>query len=191
MEALITLISHAQTGDTDAYGRIVSRFQYMAYGYAYTVLNDFDLAQDAAQEAFIEAYRCLPTLNEPLAFPAWLKRIVFKHCDRLTRRKSFESVSLDSMEEIVCGQPGPSEIAEENEFAERVQAIIHALPDGQREVITLFYIAGYSHQEIADFLELPAKTVKSRLYAARQRLKERMLEMVQEKLTANALPENF
>lgn len=63
------------------------RFQDMAYGYAYAVLNDFHLAEDAAQEAFVEAHGCLPNLEHPQAFPAWLKRIVFKHCDRLTRGK--------------------------------------------------------------------------------------------------------
>jgi len=53
----------------------------MAYGYAYAILSDFHLAEDAVQEVFIEAYYCLPGLHEPLAFAAWLKRIVFKHCD--------------------------------------------------------------------------------------------------------------
>lgn len=191
MEALIPLIYHAQTGDAEAFTVIVSRFQNMAYGYAYTVLNDFDLAQDAAQEAFIEAYRCLPTLREPLAFPAWLKRIVFKHCDRLTRRKNLETLPLDGAAEIICVQPGPAEIAEQNDIAQQVQAAIQALPAKQRVVTTLFYIDGYSHEEISAFLELPAKTVKSRLHASRQRLKERMLEMVQEELNTNALPGQF
>ncbi|MFZ6028126.1 MAG: sigma-70 family RNA polymerase sigma factor [Chloroflexota bacterium] len=191
MKALIPLICRAQSGDADAYGALVARFQNMVYGYAYAILNDFDLAQDAAQEAFIDAYRCLPTLHEPLAFPAWLKRIVFKHCDRLTRRKSFEAVSLESTDDLICTRPGPPEIAERNEVVRQVQAGLRALPEGLRAVTTLFYVGGYSHAEISAFLDLPAKTVKSRLHAARQRLKERMLEMVQEELEYNALPEQF
>ncbi len=70
MEKLVTLIREAQSANAEAYGLIVSRFQDMAYGYAYAILGNFQQAEDAAQEAFIEAYRCLPSLHEPLAFPA-------------------------------------------------------------------------------------------------------------------------
>ena len=87
MEELKLLVTRSRAGDVDAYGEIVRRFQDMAYGYAYSVLGDFHLSQDAAQEAFIEAYRCLGNLREPAAFPGWFRRIVFKHCDRLRRRK--------------------------------------------------------------------------------------------------------
>ena len=80
MDDLNRLVTRAQAGDTDAYGELVRRFQDMAYGYAYAIVGDLELAEDAAQEAFIEAYRCLPSLREPFAFPGWLKRIVFKHC---------------------------------------------------------------------------------------------------------------
>jgi RNA polymerase sigma factor (sigma-70 family) len=191
MEEWIPLIQHAQTGDADAYGVVVTRFQDMAYGYAYAILGDFDLAQDAAQEAFVEAYQCLPTLREALAFPAWFKRIIFKHCDRLTRQRDFAHAPLENILEWASPLPGPHEIAERNEFASRVQAAIRDLPANQRMATTLFYINGYSHQEIADFLEVPAKTIKSRLHASRQRLKERMLDMIQEELAANALPGDF
>ena len=87
MQEIIALVRRAQTGDPAAYGILVGRFQDMAYGYAYAILNDFHLAQDATQEAFIEAYQCLLGLREVQAFPSWLKRKVHKHCDRLIRRK--------------------------------------------------------------------------------------------------------
>jgi DNA-directed RNA polymerase specialized sigma24 family protein len=69
MEEFVTLIRSAQNGNAEAYSQLVRRFQDMAYGYAYAILGDFHLAEDAAQEALIEAYRCLPGLQEPLAFP--------------------------------------------------------------------------------------------------------------------------
>ena len=191
MEELVTLVNRAQSGDTEAYGVLVSRFQDMAYGYAYAFLSDFDLAQDAAQEAFIEAYQCLPTLREAYAFPAWLKRIVHKHCDRLTRRKRVPIASLDTAVDLACSRPGPADIAESRDLAQRVREAISGLPDQQRVVTTLFYINGYSHNDIAEFLEVPAKTVKSRLHASRTRLRERMIDMVEDELKSNKLPEEF
>src|SRR5512136_1864218 len=110
MEELISLIQRAQAGDAEAYGVMVTRFQNMAYGYAYACLGDFDLAQDAAQEAFIEAYQRLPLLREPFAFPAWLKQIVYKHCDRLMRGKEHAVIPLDGVDEIPSPQPGPHEM---------------------------------------------------------------------------------
>ena len=191
MQDLTTLIQRAQQRDPEAYGEIIARFQAMAYGYAYAFLGDFQLAQDAAQEAFIEAYQCLPTLREARAFPAWFKRIVFKHCDRLTRGKRLETLPLESADETAAPHPSPAEIFDRREVEKRVQSAIQELPQKEREVTTLFYINGYSQQEIADFLDVPAKTVKSRLYASRQRLKERMLDMVQDELHTNRLPDDF
>jgi RNA polymerase sigma factor (sigma-70 family) len=191
LEEMITLIHQVQHGDAEAYAEIVRRFQDMAYGYAYAYLNDFHLAQDAAQEAFIEAYASLPTLREARAFPAWLKRIVFKHCDRLTRRKSHASAPLESIGEIPSPNPGPDEILQRHETENQVRRLIQGLPVNERVVTTLYYINGYSQQEIANFLDLPTQTIKSRLHDSRQRLKERMLNMVKDELKANPLPEGF
>jgi DNA-directed RNA polymerase specialized sigma24 family protein len=69
VQELNELITNAQSGDLAAYDQLVSRFQDMAVAYGYSVLSDFHLAQDAAQEAFVEAFYCLPRLQEPLAFP--------------------------------------------------------------------------------------------------------------------------
>ncbi len=69
-----------------AFGRLVLRFQDMAYGCAYALLGNFHLAEDAAQEAFLTAYRRLGQLRQPGAFPGWFRRIVLSQCSRLTRR---------------------------------------------------------------------------------------------------------
>jgi hypothetical protein len=75
-EQLRVWVARAQQGDPEAFGSIVRRFQDMAVGYAASRLGDFDLAEDAAQEAFLEAWRDLPRLREPAAFSSWLRRIV-------------------------------------------------------------------------------------------------------------------
>ncbi len=191
MEDFKLLVLRAQMGDQDAYGELVRRFQDMAYGYAYARLGNFQLAEDVAQEAFIEAYQCLPNLREPYAFPAWLKRIVFKHCDRLTRGKRVPTVPLELADRAKAQNLGPAKAAERRELRKQVLEAIASLSEEQRTVTTLYYINGYSQKEIAAFLEVPTTTVKSRLYTSRQRLKERMFTMVQEELRSGALPESF
>ena len=185
------VVVRAQGGDLEAYGRVVRRFQDMAYGYAYSVMGDFGLAEDAAQEAFVEAYQCLPSLREPAAFPSWLRRIMFKQCDRITRRKRVATVPLESAVEVASTEPGPAELIEQRQTREEVLAAIRGLPEHEREVTALFYINGYSHEDIAGFLGVPSTTVKSRLHTARKKLKERMVEMVGDSLREKALPETF
>ena len=191
MDTFSSLVRRAQAGQADAYGELVRRFQDMAYGYAYAVVGDFHTAEDAAQEAFIEAYRCLPSLRAPAAFPSWLKRIVFKHCDRLTRGKRLATTPLDAASELPARTPGPADVTERRETRDTVLRAIGELPARQREVTALYYIDGYSQNEIAAFLEVPTSTVKSRLHASRKRLKERITDMVRDTLQGNALPESF
>lgn len=185
MEELRSLVVCAQAGDLDAYGEIVRRFQDMAYGYAYSLLGDFHIAEDAAQEAFIEAYRRLESLRKPGAFPGWFRRIILGRCNRMSRRKRVPTVPLESAEGTASERPGPPEKAERREMADRVLDAVRTLPDNERTVTTLFYINGYSQKDIAEFLEVPVTTVNNRLHASRKRLKERMITMVAGELNAS------
>lgn len=191
MEDLALLISRAQAGDLDAYGRIVQQFQDMGVGYAYSILGDFHLAQDAVQEAFIEAYPILSRVYGPAAFPGWFRRIIFKHCNRLTRGKRDEIMSVEAMVEVPSGKRDPVEEIEEQEIKSLVLAAVAALPETQRQVTTLFYISGFSQKQIANFLEVPVTTVDNRLRASRKRLKttlqsERMVTILKDTLHENA-----
>ena len=190
MEALRPLFLRAQSGDRAAYGEIVRRFQDMAVGYAYAILGDFHLAEDAAQEAFIEAYPGLERLYSPFAFPAWLRRIIFKHCDRLTRGRRYQTVPMETTLELASAGPDPSEVLEAREMKDRVHESIQGLPEHERQVVILFYIADHSQDEIAVFLGVPVTTVKKRLHDARKRLRERMMDMVQEILSGGAPSRN-
>lgn len=191
MNEWASLVTRARRGDTEAFDGIVRRFQHMAFGYAYSILRDFDLAEDAAQEAFTEAFVQLPSLREAAAFPAWLRKIVFKHCDRLTRGKRVPLVSLDEAEEAVAPNPGPHDLLEQSQTRERVLSDIRSLPEPERIVTTLYYINGYSVAEVGAFLDAPDSTVKNRLRSARRRLKERMLDMVEETLKQSAPGKGF
>ena len=171
-----------------AFGKIVLLFQDMAYGCAYALLGDFHLAEDAAQEAFLAAYRQLGQLRQPGAFPGWFRRIVISQCSRLVRRKSLSTTTLDAAAAVPSSVPAPPQNLERHETKDKVLAAIAALPEHQRMVTTLFYIGGHAQSEIGAFLEIPAKTVKSRLHTARTRLRqsgslrERMIDMVEEQL---------
>src|SRR5262245_61451248 len=145
MTSLESLVHSVREGDADAYASIVRRFQDMAVGYGYSILRDFQLAEDAAQEAFFEAYRNLDQLRAPAAFPGWFRSIVFKHCDRLTRGKQFALSPLDEAE--VLTEPTQAELVERHEMKDRLLAAIEDLPDHERSAVTLFYMSGYTQDE--------------------------------------------
>src|SRR5215211_1097534 len=183
---LSQLVIAAQAGDLDAFGQLVERFQRMAHAVAYTMLGDAHLAEDVAQEAFIEAFICLPKLCEPVAFPGWFRRIVHKRGDRLVRGKGPALLSLESAGQQLAGANDPAAAAETRDLQRRVRAAINALPEVDRLPVMLFYLAGYAQHEIATIMELPLTTIKKRLFHARQRLRALMDDIVREQFHAPA-----
>ena len=114
MKELRDLVTQARMGDHHAYETIVRRFQDMAVGYGYTLLGDMDLAEDVAQEAFINAFYHLPDLRAPAAFPGWFRRIVSTQVHRLKRRNEVATIPLDKAPVLAShGQLGadPAEVA--------------------------------------------------------------------------------
>src|ERR1044071_9952657 len=155
MDSLQSLILRTRNGDADAYAEIVRRFQDMAVGYGYAVLGDFQSAEDAAQEAFLEAYRDLANLREPVAFPGWFRRIVFKQCDRILRRKSVAMIPIDSIEDRASEMQDHAANFEQREMKEKLWEALDSLPEHERAATTLYYISGYSQREIGEFLDTP------------------------------------
>jgi RNA polymerase sigma factor (sigma-70 family) len=184
-------LAKAQRGDVRAFGPVVRRFQDMAVGYAYSILGDFHLAEDAAQDAFVQAYVNLGALREVRAFPSWLRRIVFKQCDRITRRRQVATVPLEPGVEPADPRRGPHETVEKRETQREVLSAVNALPEKERAATTLFYIDGYSMGEVGAFLGVPVTTVKNRLHSARTQLRERMEAEVRETLSSYRPDEEF
>jgi F-type H+-transporting ATPase subunit beta len=174
----------AQRGDKAAFSEIVRRFQDMAYGVAYAILGDAAVAQDVAQEAFIEAYVNLPALREPAAFPGWFRRIVLKYSDRELRGRR-PMVSFDDTLGLTIEGADPDGAIELLERRQTVQDAIAELAPAQREVVTLFYLRDYSQKEIEDFLELPVSTIKKHLFTARKKLKGRLDAMVEKQIQSH------
>jgi RNA polymerase sigma factor (sigma-70 family) len=178
MDAIESVVTRARDGDPEAFAALVRRFQDMAVGYSYSMLHDFQLAEDAAQEAFFEAYRNLAKLREPAAFAGWFRRIVFKQCDRITRRSTVPTVPLETAPEPADGD------ASVDDRRQQVIDAVRLLPEHERVTMTLFYISGYSMDEVATFLEVPVSTVKGRLHSARERLRTMLVDSVAEDLRA-------
>ena len=191
MEKLCNLITEAQIGNRDAFGEIVGRFQNMAFGYAVSILSDFDLAQDVVQDAFLEVWRNIRDLREPIAFSAWFRKIVFKHCDRMMRRKHWQMAGLEEAEMTASKTLRQDELLEKSQRQQLVLDAIQALPEKQRTILTLFYIDEHSQKEISEFLETPITTVKKRLFDGRKRLKGDLVKMVNETVKNRALPDDF
>jgi hypothetical protein len=126
-------------------------------------------------------------LREPAAFPAWFRRIVFNHGDRLTRGKHAVVIPFDEAVLVPDSEPGPSIVAERRELCTLVRAGIDQLPAHERVAVILFYLAGHSQDDIAAFLGVPVGTVKKRLHDARKRLMRQMLAAMRDTLWEDRL----
>lgn len=181
-ESLETLVVRAQTGDHQAYSSIVQRFQDMAFSYAYSIVGDYELAEDARQEAFLGAYCDLLSLREPAAFPGWFRRLVHKHSVGIIRRRKRLLAPLEEADEVTAQGPAPDRVAAQKQERERIGAAIARLPAGEREVTRLFYFEELTLAEIAQVLGIPSQTVKSRLHTARARLRQRLMVIVKKQV---------
>ena len=172
MGDLSGLVMASRKGDSEAFEEVVRRFQDMAVGYAYAALGNWQEAEDAAQEAFIAAWVGMVNLRDAAAFPGWFRQIVHSQAQRRLRVKQPLLVSLEQVAEIAVDDGGRQ--TERASMTDAIAAALEALPEAQRTVILLHYINDFRLREIAAFLEIPLGTVKSRLYHARQSMKERL-----------------
>jgi RNA polymerase sigma-70 factor (ECF subfamily) len=165
------LVARCLAGDTAAFEPIVERYQRVLFTVAHRMLGDSEEAADATQNAFVSAYRKLQTFDPNRRFFSWIYRILVNEClnDRRGRRV-YEPLSPE-----LAASGTPADFLEADERRRSVQAAILALPAEYREVVIMRHFTGLSYDEIADALGLPAKTVKSRLHTARQRLGEMLL----------------
>ena len=175
MSNYMELVRVAQSGNTtqknDAFNQLVQDFQSMAFHVAYSKLSDEQLAEDVTQEAFLTAYKRIRQLKDVSAFPAWLKRIVMTHTDRINRRDVPVLEPIETQYDLASANPSPEAMLEETELRDRVQYAISALPEKERDVTHDYYIKGESQREISERLNIPLATVKKRLQYAREHLR--------------------
>jgi len=174
------LVRRAQAGDLPAFNTLVIRHQDAVYSLALRMLGTREAAEDAAQEAFIRAYRRLDTYRGG-SFRSWLFSIVANLSrDELRRRARRPQVSLDAARDDPeradldppDSEPLPEEQLEQGELRATLEAALQQLPDDWREVVVLSDVHGLAYDEIARVTGLPLGTVKSRLSRARGRLRD-------------------
>jgi RNA polymerase sigma-70 factor, ECF subfamily len=162
----VELTSRCLQGDPRAFEALVKKYQGVVFNVALRMVGNHEDARDIAQTTFFKAYEHLGTYDPQYRFFSWIYRIMRNECLNLLQRRKVH-VPLDP------GLPSaddPQEELAERELSARVQAALMKLAPDYREVVVLRHFAELSYQEMSAQLKVPEKTVKSRLYTARQRL---------------------
>jgi RNA polymerase sigma-70 factor (ECF subfamily) len=176
------LIQSAQRGDLDSFNTLILHYQDAVFHTALRILGDEDPAEDAAQEAFISAFRSISTFRGG-SFKAWLMRTVTNACyDELRRQKrrpttplepdTHDGEEMDSPRWLADPNMTPDEQSEADELEHAIQHCLDALPTDFRTVVVLADIQGMDYSEVASAARVPLGTIKSRLARARLRLRE-------------------
>ena len=172
------LVMRAQRGEQDAFRVLVERYQKLVYTLALRMLNVPADAEDAAQEAFLSAWKALPRFRMDAKFSTWLYRLTVNAATDVLRRRRKEPDSLDDAERPVQAADRtdtPEEAAQRAERRTMVRRAIGALSENHRQILLLREVTGLSYEEIGAALELSPGTVRSRLARARKELREELL----------------
>jgi RNA polymerase sigma-70 factor (ECF subfamily) len=161
------LVRRSLEGDAEAYGELVQTHQRVLYNVALRMTGNREDAQDVTQIAFIKAYQKLASFDRSRKFFSWVYRILWNETLNLVQRRPRHE-PLD--EETPAGQPSPELESEERQESVLIHEAIQELPADYRQVILLRHFAQLSYQEMSRVIELPEKTVKSRLFTARRLL---------------------
>lgn len=168
------LILKAQNGDRNAFSELVCIHAQGVMNVIFRMCGNAQLAEDAAQEAFIRAWSNLRSFRPGSPFRGWLYRIALNTAtDMLRKEKRILPNAMEDLQ-LTDPQPGPEGTFLQEEQTALVQKAIHALPDASRAVLVLKEYEGLSYQEIANTLDIPIGTVMSRLNYARRLLKEKL-----------------
>jgi RNA polymerase sigma-70 factor (ECF subfamily) len=162
-------VLRARADDTKAITQLYRHFWRAARAAAYGVTGDISSAEDAAAEGLQLALARIGRLREPALFAPWMRRIVIRTARR-ERRKDARFVSRDDLDTVGSGPPGIEEALERHEIALLLRRAVERAPAHLREAISLHYFEGYDVEAAAQFLGIPAGTLKRRLHEGRARL---------------------
>ena len=175
------IVERALTGDAEAFGEIVQRWERRIFALSYGILGREEEARDATQETFLAAFRNLRGFRGEAKVSSWLHRIAVNQCITRQRRAKVRSESALDEEEEKNGASfaaaltySPATTAESREQTAAVRKAVNSLPIELRQVIVMKEFEDLTFREIADALELPLSTVKSRLYTALKQLQMRL-----------------
>ena len=181
------LVRRSQSGDVDAFDRIVGAYQDLVYGLAFRLMGNYDDANDLTQEVFIACFRKIGQFRGDSRLQTWLYRIAVNMAKnawkRRERRAYSHTVSIDETNEddapimeLASDSPGPRRQVESMEASHALQACLDRLNPEQKEALILRCIEDLSYEEIAEVLQVNLGTVKSRINRGRIELKRMMQE---------------
>jgi len=167
------LVQRCCNGDRSAFEILLRRYERPVYNAALRMLRNPEDARDVAQTVFLKVYEHLSEYDPKYRFYSWIYRIaVNESLHGLSRRHHDEPIDEGAADE----QPGPEDIVGEEQTTRSVQGALMRLKPDHRAVIVLKHLLGCSYHDMSEILQLPEKTVKSRLFTARQMLKEALLD---------------
>ena len=169
------IIGRVRGGETRVFGELVQRYQDPVFGMALRLLGGRGDAEDVAQEVFLRVYRGLDSFKGEAKFSTWLYRITYNLCADWLRRNSRadrRAAMIEEAVEVADGRVNLEEGILESETRDKVRRALNGLDERYRNVVVLLYYQKMSYEQIAAVLELPMKTVETRLYRARKLLRE-------------------
>jgi len=168
------LVTRAQHGDRNAFSELVSMHARGVLNVIYRMCGDEQLAEDAAQEAFIQAWLHLPSYRPQTPLRNWLYRIAVNAAtDKFRKEKRILPNDIEDLN-LTDERPGPESLVSQQERTVLVQKAVLSLPEASRAVLVLREYEEMSYHEIADALDIPVGTVMSRLNYARKLLKDKL-----------------
>ncbi|MBI3297105.1 MAG: sigma-70 family RNA polymerase sigma factor [Elusimicrobia bacterium] len=182
------VVKRVLAGDRQAFAVLVERHQGRVRQVCLGMLGNPAAADDAAQEAFLKAYRSLAAFRGDAAFSTWLTRLATNHCLDVLRAEARRPTSSwdalleadgERVERLLKGDPDPAAAAEAADLAGRLLAV---LPEQQRAALLLCETEGLSYEEIAEALACSVDSVKARLRRARRTLEEKLRHFMDQKI---------
>jgi RNA polymerase sigma-70 factor (ECF subfamily) len=164
----VALVAAGKRGDRKALDALVTLYQKPVFNAVYRMLNNVEEARDVTQTVFLKVFENLHSYDESYKFFSWIYRIAINEAiNQQTGRKEYGQLQ-DDME----GREDPQRDAGHHEMKQGIEVALMKISADHRSVIVLKHLLDFSYQEISEILGLPEKTVKSRLYDARDRLRE-------------------
>lgn len=167
------LVLECRAGNRRAFEQLLARYQRPIFNAAFRILNHREDATDVTQTAFLRAYEHLDRFDPNQRFFSWIYRIAVNEALDVASHRPRLEVALDELE---SDRAGPEDIADHGQLDACMQGALMALKADYRTLIVLKHVQDCSYEQIAAILECPVKTVKSRLYTARQALRELLLD---------------
>ena len=171
----VALVTSCRRGDRQAMTQLVSQYEKPIYNAAYRIVGNSHDAADVTQTVFLKVFEHLEDYDSKFRFFSWIYRITINESlNQIKKRRAYEPISENQASSLL----GPAQELDSKRLCSRVQHALMQLDGDYRTIVVLKHMSGYSYQQISEILQVPEKTVKSRLYSARQLMKKTLLDTV-------------